>query len=131
MFVNDPDDTTSLSDSFIWSLYVDIAGMLWVGTQNGLNKFNPETKTFKRYFHNPDNSKSLSNSEMDSFYEDKAGVFWVGTARGLNKYERSTGTWKCFLPAPNRFYKTGEITLLMLFWKIIKKTFGSVLEISL
>ncbi len=52
---NDPSRPDSLSDDRVRCLYEDSQGQLWVGTENGLNLFNPDD-SFKRFQHNPENS---------------------------------------------------------------------------
>jgi len=108
IYTSDSDDSTSVSHSLVWSLFVDGAGALWVGTQHGLNRFDPVSRRFKRYFHDPGNATSLSNDEVRSFCEDRSGVFWVGTARGLNRFERSTETWTRFLPIQYDSTRSGD-----------------------
>ena len=43
-----PDNPNSLSDNDVWGLFEDSKGCIWVGTKKGLNRFNPETKSFLR-----------------------------------------------------------------------------------
>ncbi len=40
-YKNDPSDPNSLSSNFVWSIYEDQTGVLWVGTREGLNKLIP------------------------------------------------------------------------------------------
>lgn len=83
---NDPNDINSLSYNQVLTVYEDKLGMIWIGTFNGgLNKYDPETKKFKRFQHDPHNPASLSNDIVRSIYEDKSGVLWIGTERGLNR----------------------------------------------
>ncbi len=47
IFKNIPDDTTSLSENFIYSLYEDQSGTLFVETQSGIfHRYNPLTESF-------------------------------------------------------------------------------------
>ena len=39
-------NSTTLSDNIIWDIYQDNAGILWVSTESGLQKYNPESDDF-------------------------------------------------------------------------------------
>jgi signal transduction histidine kinase/ligand-binding sensor domain-containing protein/DNA-binding response OmpR family regulator len=84
----DPDDSLSISNQVIFTIYEDRSGTLWIGTNGGLNRFDQKTETFTRYLHNPDDSTSINHNEVTSMYEDKVGNFWVGTLKGLNLFDR-------------------------------------------
>ena len=45
----DAEDNSSLSNDFVWTIYEDRKGRLWVGTNGGLNLFDRSTQTFTRY----------------------------------------------------------------------------------
>ncbi|TQV82931.1 two-component regulator propeller domain-containing protein [Aliikangiella coralliicola] len=77
-----------LSQGTVNCVLQDQQGFIWIGTQDGLNRF--DGYTFKVFTHDPENSHSLSSSFVDSLYEDKNGVLWVGTSNGLNRFERTT-----------------------------------------
>jgi len=91
-FINNPDDSTSISGNQIQSCIIeDKNGNLWVGTWNGLNKIDLSTVPlkppygklkFQRYFHNSDNPNSLSDNRIISVYDDKEGNLWFGTYGG-------------------------------------------------
>jgi len=73
-----------LSQSVVNCVFQDSKGFIWIGTQNGLNRFNGET--FDVYIFNPLDSNSISNNWIYNIAEDNAGNLWVGTKGGLNKY---------------------------------------------
>ena len=75
-----------LSQSVVNCLFQDSLGFIWVGTQNGLNRFDGET--FKIYRYLPNDSLSLTNNWIYAVSEDRQGNLWVGTKGGLNKYLR-------------------------------------------
>ena len=61
---------------------------MWVGTDNGLNRFNRTTGKFLRYYYNPENNSSLSNNTIMSIVEDSSNNLWIGTyCGGLNKLD--------------------------------------------
>jgi len=85
-----------LSQSHITVVYQDQIGFLWVGTRDGLNKY--DGYTFHHYRNQPFNKNSISNNYIRSIAEDSRGNIWIGTNRGLNVLDRKTGAFKIFLP---------------------------------
>src|SRR5574339_565162 len=39
-FINNPDDTNSIDNAFVNTLYEDREGNIWIGNRHGLDKFN-------------------------------------------------------------------------------------------
>lgn len=87
-----------LSQTSVISLFQDSRGYLWIGTQDGLNKYNGyEFEIFKNQ---PLDTTSISNNYIHSICEDEAGNLWVGTKYGLNKYVYEEGIFKQYLANP-------------------------------
>jgi len=91
----------SLSNSKIRFIYLDKKNNLWVGTQNGLNKYIPETDNFERYFYDAGGFSSLSLSTMNCAFDDKDNNFWVGTLNGLVLFDRKSSDYQVFRHNPN------------------------------
>ncbi len=83
-----------ISQSEIKCIYQDVEGYLWLGTQNGLNKF--DGYGFENFFYDPTNPQSLSNNWVFDMCEDSLGNLWLGTKEGLNRYDKPTGTFSVF-----------------------------------
>ncbi len=64
--------------------YNDSKGFLWVGTFDGLNRF--DGKNFKVFKHIPDDSKSLINNRIRCIFEHSSGKLLIGTERGICVY---------------------------------------------
>ena len=93
-FAHDPDDSTSISNPRIESLYEDRNGVLWIGTSgNGFNRYNRATNTFTRYVHDEADPTSISPGMVAAFLEDRSGVFWIGTSRGVVQFDAQAGTF--------------------------------------
>lgn len=75
-----------LSESMITCIFQDSRGFMWIGTQNGLNKY--DGYKFTVFKNIPGDSFSLSNNYIRSIYEDANGFLWIGTENGLNRYNR-------------------------------------------
>ncbi|QQS50218.1 MAG: hypothetical protein IPM71_11535 [Bacteroidota bacterium] len=67
----------------------DSEGFVWIGTRNGLCRFDGyEVKT---YSSSPTDTNSLSGNRILSLAEDKQGNLWIGTYNnGLNKLDKRT-----------------------------------------
>ncbi len=95
-FVPQSGDPNSLSNDIVQSLLPDVAGTLWIGTNNGLNKIDPWNKPFHTYNQQLYGSGGFSDNTVWSITEDSAGHLWIGTWNGLNRYEPATGKFEVF-----------------------------------
>jgi streptogramin lyase/ASC-1-like (ASCH) protein len=97
-YKSDPNNPNSLSDNFVYAIYEDHLGNLWIGTNsNGVNKFDRKTDTFTHYRNIPGDPSSLSSNFIRMIYEDRAGVIWIGTTGGgLNRFNRQTETFTSY-----------------------------------
>ncbi|ELR68714.1 hypothetical protein C900_05897 [Fulvivirga imtechensis AK7] len=99
-YKHDPGSSASLSNDDVFCITEDKYGDIWVGTWNGLNKFNKKTGEFKHYFYNNEDSGTISNNTIFSIYEDKSGTVWIGTGGGLNRYNEDNDTFTRYLADP-------------------------------
>ncbi len=67
-----------LPQSIVRTLLQDRQGYLWLGTQNGLARF--DGKTFRVF--DPGNTPELGSGDVRALHEDAAGRLWVGTRGG-------------------------------------------------
>ncbi len=85
-----PIETTShaiLQDSF---------GFLWIGTTNGLWRY--DGGNFKNYIKNENDKTSITDNNISYLYEDKKNTLWVGTyGGGLLKYDRNCDCFQQFI----------------------------------
>lgn len=81
-----------LSQSTAYSIFEDKLGFIWIGTDDGLNRY--DGYEFMVFRNSPLNLKSLSNNSVNSIIEDNNGNLWVGTDQGLNLLDGSTGEFK-------------------------------------
>ncbi|SDM30165.1 hybrid sensor histidine kinase/response regulator transcription factor [Kriegella aquimaris] len=81
-FKYDPKNPGSLTKNVIKSLFLDKAGILWIGTNGGgINKLDPLRKQFK-HIRKTSDTNSLSYDKIRSIYEDSNGTIWIGTEGG-------------------------------------------------
>lgn len=78
-----------LSHNTVTALLQDSAGFLWIGTSDGLNRYDGYDFTVHR--HIPGDPTALSNNTIKALLEDRAGHLWVGTDEGLHRLDRRTG----------------------------------------
>ncbi len=73
--------TTYLKDSIVWTLAVDSANQVWIGTRNGLVKENLGQFTIFTTEH------GLTSNEIWELLAAKKDRLWIGAYNGLNYYE--------------------------------------------
>jgi len=88
-----------LPENSIVCILQDHLGYLWLGTQNGLVRY--DGYNMKVYQPDADDSLSISSRRIVSIYEDKSGNLWVGTLKGLNCFNRSTETFTSYMHNPD------------------------------
>jgi len=77
----------------------DKRGFVWIGTENGLCKF--DGYSFKIYVNIAGDSTSLTNNYINAIVEDSKGIFWVGTMNGLNRFDPVTEKFERFYHKEN------------------------------
>ena len=90
-------DPKSISSSVVYCVLRDSKGVLWIGTNNGLNRWNPSDSSFIRYRFNPASPNSICGNSVVSLLEDHNGDLWIGSyGAGLSKYDRAQDTFTRF-----------------------------------
>lgn len=79
-----------LPDNTVTCIRQSPDGFLWVGTTNGLSRF--DGKHFKRYNAGKGNRK-LSFSHIQDLEIDEDGGIWIATRRGLNRLDPTVDTF--------------------------------------
>lgn len=116
-YLHDPRDSTSLSNNTIRAIYEDprqAGHILWIGTENGLNKFDRETGKFIRYYEKHglpngfiygilgDDAGLPAPASRDSQAGSQAGNLWISSNRGLSKFNLQTATFRNYGPEDGR-----------------------------
>ena len=78
-----------LSENVVHSLFQDKKGFLWIGTHEGLNRY--DGYEFKKFLHDKDDSTSLPNSPIEAIYEDDNGNLLIRTTAGFTRMNMQTG----------------------------------------
>lgn len=82
-FKADPDRSNWLNNNSIRSIYEDNRGALWLGTDGGLNRFEPEKSIFTVYTVR----EGLADNTVYGILEDDAGYLWLSTGNGLSRFD--------------------------------------------
>ncbi len=88
-----------LSQSTISCMLQDSTGFIWLGTQNGLNRY--DGISFVAYHHRRQDPASLSHDVILDLAEDVSGDLWIGTeGGGLNRWHHETDTFTRYRSDP-------------------------------
>lgn len=88
-----------LSHNYVNCFTQDYRGFVWIGTNDGLNRF--DGTAFKSYFRLPGKPNSLSENYVADLCEDADRNLWVATINGLNRFNPVYETFETFLPGNN------------------------------
>lgn len=80
-----------LSENTVNCIMQDTKGFLWLGTKDGLNKF--DGVNFTVYRHTTENTKSIGNNYIQAFIEGKNNTLYVGTDDGLYIMNQNDGSF--------------------------------------
>lgn len=78
--------TSSLGANTITSIHEDYNGEIWVGTQNGIYKYDPQTNQFLY----PDFNKKLTDLQIKGVLSDDHGILWISSNQGITKLNPKT-----------------------------------------
>ncbi len=107
-----------LSSSLINDIYQDRDGIVWIATEDGLNRYDGVKMT--TYRNNPNDPHSLAHNYVRTLFEDKDGHILVGTYGGVQLYD----------PATDRFSSLAQFrdgsTLSNYITKILQRRNGEI-----
>ena len=92
-YVPVPSDPASLLN-WIWTIYHDRSGMLWLGTFGGaLIRFDDKADRFVTYAPDSRDLHKLNGGGITSIHKDRTGTLWVGGFDGLYRFDRRSGAF--------------------------------------
>ncbi len=91
-YLNDPEDPVSISNNVVFSIYEDTTGIFWIGTNNGLNRFDPNTDEFNRF----GIKEGLPNEVIYGVLPDQNNNLWLSTNLGLSRFSLTDFSTKNF-----------------------------------
>ncbi|MFK7922564.1 MAG: two-component regulator propeller domain-containing protein [Bacteroidia bacterium] len=88
-----------LASEKVISVAQDPQGFLWIGTQEGLHRY--DGFELRQYLHEPQDSLTISDDAAEHVYVDHFGTLWIGTWNGLNRYDPITETFRRYYYNPS------------------------------
>lgn len=103
-----------LPQSHVNCVLQDSVGFIWVGTQEGLSRY--DGYRFISYSNNPLDTNSLCNNYVSAIVEGRNGVLWIATRNGLCRFDRRNATFKNYFFDPDnpRSLTSNKITNLFI-----------------
>jgi len=95
----------SLPMNIVTALAQDAKGLIWIGTQGGLVRY--DGYHFEKFVHNPRNPNSISGDYIKSLWAAPDGRVWVGSlSSGISIFDPDTGKFSAL-----RYGAQGDKTL--------------------
>lgn len=101
-----------LSQNSVACITKDRDDFIWVGSADGLNRF--DGYSFKHFSHSDQDSASLSNDVIRNLLVDSKGRLWIGTYSGLNLYNSEKENFRQFLTSRSDNNTISQNTILCL-----------------
>ena len=95
IYRHDDANKDTLSNDRVNHVYVDKAGMVWAGTQEGLSRFDPAKGSFSNWTERD----GLPGNVVSCILEDEGGQLWLSTNKGLARFQPDTGQFRNFTVA--------------------------------
>jgi diguanylate cyclase (GGDEF)-like protein/PAS domain S-box-containing protein len=105
---HNPGDKNSLPTKIVRKLFIDTHQQLWVGTDKGLARFNPDRDNFTRY----DSSNTVFSSDfIGSITENDSGELWVANKQHIYRYNRQEDSFESVILAEQTLFPETTVML--------------------
>jgi len=119
-----------LSQTSVSYIFQDSRGIMWFGTEDGLNSY--DGYQFTHFKHKAYDTTSLSASTVTRILEDPSQNLWVGTSNGINKLDLRTHKITRYPLAAAQYSGTGAAYIIDMIMddqgKIVIATYDTVLH---
>ncbi len=88
------DNIKGLSNSSVNAIFQDSENFIWIGTWDGLNRY--DGNRIKIFRPEPNDENSISNQVVLKIDEDNTGAIWILTMHGINRYDKRTNKFHRF-----------------------------------
>ncbi|HEX5155182.1 MAG TPA: two-component regulator propeller domain-containing protein [Parafilimonas sp.] len=82
---------TGLSQNIVYHFLQDSKGYVWIGTHNGLTRYDGVTAV--SFLHDAQKKNSLTANFITRIFEDFDGQVWVGNEKGIDLFNRAGNTF--------------------------------------
>ena len=85
----------SIAGNIIRKVFIDSENTLWIGTDNGLSRYNLELDNFDNFINKPNDESSLQDNVIWDIYQNKEksdSLLWISTTEGLHTLSVKTET---------------------------------------
>ena len=96
-----------LSNNSVRCVIQDRQGFIWLGTYDGLNRY--DGREFRVFRNRLNDSLSLPHNYIYSLHEDRFNNLWVGTGQGVVKYDPIRASFRPLLIRPNYAKTPGRL----------------------
>lgn len=101
-FTNNAHDETTISGNMVNTIFRSRAGLIWIGTNEGINRLNLNSNSFECIAIQSKGKPGLSSNTIGKIIEDRDGTVWIGTdGGGINKFDRTKNTITHYLKNNN------------------------------
>ncbi|WP_243241957.1 sensor histidine kinase [Clostridium sp. 1001275B_160808_H3] len=101
-----------LSNEYVTTIFQDSMGYMWIGTVDGLNRYDGEF--IKIYNCSYEDENTLSSTYITDIEEDKHGNIWIATDYGLDFLIRDKDTIVRMKDLPEDKYNLGKLKITSL-----------------
>lgn len=88
-YTNNPKEINAVNHNWVNSIIRDKDGIVWIGTQSGLDRLDLTNGSIKTIRQEPNKPESLKD-HLRAVFEDSQGILWLGTADGVYHFNRTT-----------------------------------------
>ncbi|MBC8028069.1 MAG: diguanylate cyclase [Steroidobacteraceae bacterium] len=90
-------------------------GMVWVGTDAGLGRYDPRSERWRVYRENASDPSSLPDNRVQALLIDSQGRLWIGLIRGLAWFNSATESFSSYRREPSETRSLPDDYIISLF----------------
>ncbi|MCC2617099.1 EAL domain-containing protein [Aestuariibacter halophilus] len=92
--VNTRGENASLSTNDVWSVAQSTDNELWIGTNNGLNRYDLDSGDIDSFLVNDDKKAVYSDSSIEQIMPASDGTLWLVSAAGLQRFDPTNSEFR-------------------------------------